>query len=368
MVSEAVYTGGETVVLLRDLAERQPERYLDRLPTALYRHGRGLIRAGAYREAYLVLREAVVMLGGLPGKGFAPQGDTAALAEGTGRTLHRSGRVLPRARHMGDAVGVPQPTRHRDPARPWESGRRHAGTAGRLGSPIEQRPVTTPRRAMPTQHTVPGTPAPIRQERAVEVLRQPLRPSVQRRGRLSRRDRGPVPAVAVEPTGGRGRTGGAAGDGAPAHVPVSGRSGILEFPRGGCAPGEAPEVAAARELAEESGLVAASVRSIGRLHADTGLIGTQTHVCLAEVHPVQRSSARPDASESVAEPVWASRDMMTEWLQEGRITCGITIAAFAVATAAMAGTAGTGVPFSSSPAVPPHPTPVAPPRPGAVRG
>ncbi|MGW6817741.1 trypsin-like serine peptidase [Streptomyces sp. NPDC055005] len=69
MVREAVHTGGETVVLLRDLAERQPERYLDRLPTALYRHARGLIRAGAYREAYLVLREAVVMLGGLPGKG-----------------------------------------------------------------------------------------------------------------------------------------------------------------------------------------------------------------------------------------------------------------------------------------------------------
>ncbi|MFE2524826.1 NUDIX hydrolase [Streptomyces sp. NPDC059382] len=218
---------------------------------------------------------------------------------------------------------------------------------------------------MPTRHPVPGTPAPIRQERAVEVY-------ANRFGHLYNdevvfpggtegrylRWQWSQQGVVVVPVGPQGMAL------LPMYrYPVGAVS--LEFPRGGCVPGEAPEVAAARELAEESGLVAASVRSIGLLHADTGLIGTQTHVCLADVHPVQRSSATPDASESVAEPVWASRDTMTEWLQEGRITCGITIAAFAVATAAMAGTGG---PFSSSPAVPPHPTPVAPPAPGAVRG
>lgn len=105
------------------------------------------------------------------------------------------------------------------------------------------------------------------------------------------------------------------------------------------------------------------MRSIGRLHADTGLIGTHTHVCLAEVHPVRRSSARPEASESVAGPVWASRDTMAEWLREGRITCGITIAAFAVATA------GTGASFpEGAPAVAGQPSPDVPCAPGAVRG
>ncbi|MCB5167503.1 trypsin-like peptidase domain-containing protein [Streptomyces bambusae] len=67
LLDGAVRTGGQAVALLRDLTERQPERYVGRLPTALYRHARGLIRAGSDREAYLVLREAAILLGGLPG-------------------------------------------------------------------------------------------------------------------------------------------------------------------------------------------------------------------------------------------------------------------------------------------------------------
>ncbi|MGW4444500.1 trypsin-like peptidase domain-containing protein [Streptomyces sp. NPDC004682] len=65
LVNEAVTTAGEAVALLRDLAERQPQRYLDRLPMALYRQARALVRAGADQEAYLALREGAVLLGGL---------------------------------------------------------------------------------------------------------------------------------------------------------------------------------------------------------------------------------------------------------------------------------------------------------------
>ncbi|MFD7878200.1 trypsin-like serine peptidase [Streptomyces sp. NPDC059766] len=62
LLNEAVVTAGEAVALLRDLAERQPQRYLDRLPIALHRQARGLIRAGAYPEAYHALHEAVALL------------------------------------------------------------------------------------------------------------------------------------------------------------------------------------------------------------------------------------------------------------------------------------------------------------------
>ncbi|MFE3505588.1 NUDIX hydrolase [Kitasatospora sp. NPDC059146] len=107
----------------------------------------------------------------------------------------------------------------------------------------------------------------------------------------------------------------------------------LEFPRGGCEPGESPEEAAARELREETGLSASSVRTLGLVHADTGLIETGIHVCCATVLPSEEGSARPEAMESVSPPVWVSPEEMAEWLRGGRITCGVTLAAYALAAA-----------------------------------
>ncbi|MFF3001779.1 NUDIX hydrolase [Kitasatospora sp. NPDC057940] len=104
----------------------------------------------------------------------------------------------------------------------------------------------------------------------------------------------------------------------------------LEFPRGGCEPGEPPEEAAARELREETGLVASTVESLGLIHADTGLIENGIHVCRATVLPGGTTTARPEAMESVTDPVWVSPDLMAHWLRQGRITCGVTLAAFAL--------------------------------------
>ncbi|MPY36373.1 NUDIX hydrolase [Streptomyces adustus] len=199
---------------------------------------------------------------------------------------------------------------------------------------------------MTTDRPTPGTPAPIRRERAVEVYGsrfgnlyddEVVFPggSAGRYLRWQWKQQG----VVVVPMGPEGLAL------LPMYrYPVGAVS--LEFPRGGCDPGEAPEAAAARELKEESGLTALSVRQVGTLHADTGLIATQTHVCVAEVHPVGRTAARPETSESVAEPVWASYNAMALWLREGRITCAITIAAYAVAMA--------GTPASAT--APPHTT------------
>jgi ADP-ribose pyrophosphatase len=107
----------------------------------------------------------------------------------------------------------------------------------------------------------------------------------------------------------------------------------LEFPRGGCEPDEDVQMAAARELKEESGLTAISVRTIGQIHTDTGLIETSAHVCLAVVQSPENAQARPEETESVAAPIWLPQDRLLDGIRQGRITCAITMAAFAVAMA-----------------------------------
>ncbi|WP_432198357.1 NUDIX hydrolase [Streptomyces sp. bgisy027] len=118
----------------------------------------------------------------------------------------------------------------------------------------------------------------------------------------------------------------------------------LEFPRGGCEADEDPAVAAVRELREETGFDCApsALRPLGVIHAETGLIESDVHVFAAEVHPTGSagapSAAEPEAMESVAEPVWASRTEVVKWLQSGSVTCGVTLAALALAIADGCGT------------------------------
>jgi ADP-ribose diphosphatase len=50
---------------------------------------------------------------------------------------------------------------------------------------------------------------------------------------------------------------------------------VLELPSGAIDPGEAPEVAARRELLEESGCEAGELVLLGRLHVDSGRLETQ---------------------------------------------------------------------------------------------
>ncbi|MFC5723991.1 trypsin-like peptidase domain-containing protein [Streptomyces gamaensis] len=70
LAEEAVVSGAEAVALLEELAERQPGRYLARLPTTLDLHAEGLLRTGRDREAYLALRRAahhrIPLLAGQP--------------------------------------------------------------------------------------------------------------------------------------------------------------------------------------------------------------------------------------------------------------------------------------------------------------
>ncbi|MEU2023606.1 NUDIX domain-containing protein [Streptomyces sp. NPDC016469] len=104
----------------------------------------------------------------------------------------------------------------------------------------------------------------------------------------------------------------------------------LEFPRGSSEGGEGLAAAAARELREETGLVCASLRSLGIIHADTGILAAPIQVYVAEVDVASAGPAEPEAMESLTEPVWATPGELPGWLAEGRITCGITLAALAL--------------------------------------
>lgn len=60
--------------------------------------------------------------------------------------------------------------------------------------------------------------------------------------------------------------------------PGTGGEATLELPAGTCEAGETPEQAAARELAEECGLAAASLRRVGGFHVVPSYSTEFTHV------------------------------------------------------------------------------------------
>ncbi|WP_260696782.1 NUDIX hydrolase [Streptomyces sp. 130] len=108
------------------------------------------------------------------------------------------------------------------------------------------------------------------------------------------------------------------------------QSASVEFPRGSSEGEEGLAAAAVRELREETGLVCASPRPLGVIHADTGILAAPIRVYVAEVDMATAGPAEPEAMESLTEPVWVTPGELPEWLAEGRITCGITLAALAL--------------------------------------
>ncbi|MGV9559433.1 NUDIX hydrolase [Streptomyces sp. NPDC003401] len=194
-----------------------------------------------------------------------------------------------------------------------------------------------------------AVPPPIRRQRAVEVFRN-------RFGTLFNDE-------VLSPSGGQGRYLRWQWSHSGVVIVPMGRDGFafvptyrypigevsLEFPRGGCEADEEPAVAAVRELREETGFDCApsALRPLGVIHAETGLIESDVHVFAAEVRPAGSadapSAAAPEAMESVAEPVWASRTEVMKWLQGGSVVCGVTLAALALALADGSGT-GSGAP------------------------
>jgi len=99
---------------------------------------------------------------------------------------------------------------------------------------------------------------------------------------------------------------------------------LLELPAGRLSKGEEPQLCAARELVEETGLAAASLVSLGILHPSPGVFDEVIHLFLAT--GLSQGEAAPEAYEDIA----CVRVPYQEALQmaaDGRITDGKTIAA-----------------------------------------
>jgi len=99
---------------------------------------------------------------------------------------------------------------------------------------------------------------------------------------------------------------------------------LLELPAGRLSKGEDPQLCAARELVEETGLVASSLVSLGILHPSPGVFDEVIHLFLAT--GLSQGEAAPEAYEDIA----CIRMPFQEALQmacDGSITDGKTIAA-----------------------------------------
>lgn len=100
----------------------------------------------------------------------------------------------------------------------------------------------------------------------------------------------------------------------------------LEIPGGMCDPGESPDLAAARELREETGYVAREIRSLGWVHPNPAIQGNRCHSFLATgaraVGP-QRTDPH-ERIEVVTEPL----DRIPILVREGAIRHSLVISAF----------------------------------------
>jgi ADP-ribose pyrophosphatase len=99
---------------------------------------------------------------------------------------------------------------------------------------------------------------------------------------------------------------------------------LLELPAGRLSPGEDPQLCAARELVEETGLKAASLVPLGILHPSQGVFAEVIHLYLAT--GLSQGEATPEAYEDIScvrMPLNEAIDMAAG----GGITDGKTIAA-----------------------------------------
>jgi 8-oxo-dGTP pyrophosphatase MutT (NUDIX family) len=108
------------------------------------------------------------------------------------------------------------------------------------------------------------------------------------------------------------------------------REFTLEFPRGGSADLSLDE--AARELIEETGLDYRSGTLLGTLRPDTGILTTEVAVWKT-VHGIEHVRPGHVEDETGAKVEWYSIGELTGMVGNGRITCGMTLAAIALLSA-----------------------------------
>jgi len=104
-----------------------------------------------------------------------------------------------------------------------------------------------------------------------------------------------------------------------------------EFPRGACNHDETAQDAAARELQEETGLLARTCALLGTLHAETGLIENAVQAFRVDVHDSVPGDSAVETMESVGDVVWTSPEDALGMARRGRVTCALSLAALYLA-------------------------------------
>lgn len=99
---------------------------------------------------------------------------------------------------------------------------------------------------------------------------------------------------------------------------------LWEIPAGTLEPGESPEVAAVRELAEETGYQARRWRQLAAFFPSPGVLSERTHLFLAE--DLTPGAMRPEDDETM-EPQVVAWEQATAWALDGTICDAKTLVA-----------------------------------------
>lgn len=102
----------------------------------------------------------------------------------------------------------------------------------------------------------------------------------------------------------------------------------VEVPAGCLEPGEAPELCAARELAEEAQLQAGTLLLLAAIHTTPGFTDERIHLYLAR--GLVPADGAPEADEYL-HPLRVPLEEALQWTADGRITDGKTICALHLA-------------------------------------
>lgn len=98
---------------------------------------------------------------------------------------------------------------------------------------------------------------------------------------------------------------------------------LWELPAGTLEPGEAPETAAVRELAEETGYTAGRWRKLAEAYASPGCLSELMHIYVAQA--LTPGAARPEKDETL-EPRVVGWEQAVTWAVDGTIRDAKTIA------------------------------------------